>query len=102
MIWIIIIIIIILFLILNFASKRRNRISPLEVADIIERFIENKGFQWDWDDFISCPINDPILDKIRIHYSNLPKEYPPDKTGAYTNGKGLEILRQYVEQLRSK
>ncbi len=89
------------FGILTFLSKKRNHISPVEMADIIERFIERKSAEWEWDDFISSPINDPSLDKIRIHCSQLHNEYPSTKSGEYTNEKGLEILRQYIQQLRT-
>jgi hypothetical protein len=41
------------------------RYTKAEVADIIERFLEGNGGQWDWDDFLSIPIADPELDEVR-------------------------------------
>ena len=98
--YIIIIVILVIFIILAFLSKKRNNINPIEVADIIERFLNGSGSKWEWDDFTSGPIKDHLLDRIRIHCSQLAKDYPPTKKGEYTNEKGLEILRRYVRELR--
>ena len=94
--------IVFIFVALSYLTKRHNRMSPFKIADIIERFIEGKGSKWDWDDFISSPINDPNLDKIRIRCSQLRDEFPPIKPGEYTNEEGLIILKQYIIELRAK
>jgi hypothetical protein len=39
--------------------------TPAEVADYIRDFIEGTGGDWDWDDFTSVTIKDPVLDSIR-------------------------------------
>lgn len=75
--------------------------SPTDVANIIERFMEGKGNEWQWDDFISIRIRDAELDKIRIRCSQLDKEFPANQTGQYTNEQGLEVLRNYIIYLRS-
>jgi hypothetical protein len=36
-----------------------------EVAKIIRDFIKGEGVEWDWDDFESLAIADPILERIR-------------------------------------
>lgn len=76
--------------------------NPTDVANIIERFIEGKGTDWEWDDFISIRIHDSELDKIRIRCSQLDKEFPADKPGLYTNEQGIEVLRNYVRYLREE
>jgi len=39
--------------------------TPEEVADIIEKFLDGSGGEWDWDDFTSITIKDAYLDGIR-------------------------------------
>lgn len=90
------------FVVLFIFLKRHSRISPFDMANIIERFIDGKSTDWEWDDFISSPVSDHSLDKIRIRCSQLDKEFPPLKLGEYTNEKGIEILRQYVRYLRGQ
>lgn len=41
------------------------RYTKAEVADIIERFLDDGGGRWDWDDFLSIPITDPERDDVR-------------------------------------
>jgi hypothetical protein len=74
--------------------------NAFEVANIIERFIEGTGSDWEWDDFISVPIKDPKLEKIRIRCLELDMEFPPEKSGEYTNKKGLEVLSEYFRELK--
>ena len=54
------------FRLLTIISKRRNRRSASEVADLIERHIRGTEGPWDWDDFTSVPISNDELDLIRI------------------------------------
>lgn len=71
-----------------------------EVAEVIENFILGKGKEWDWDDFISCPIADSELEKIRICCANLDKEFPPREEGEYCNDEGVKVLQNYVAILK--
>jgi len=82
------------------SAKQHIGETASEVADIIERFIEGKGSDWEWDDFISLSIQDPTLDKIRVRCLQLDKEFPPAGPSQYTNENGLKVLREYVRQLR--
>lgn len=91
-----------IFIIFYLLSKKRNRANPREIANIIERFINGKCSEWEWDDFISSPINNSSLDKIRVHCSKLKNEYPPTKSEEYINEEGLRVLRRYVNELRGK
>jgi ABC-type glycerol-3-phosphate transport system permease component len=82
-----------LFRLLTYISKRRNRLTASEIADIIEKHILGTEGPWDWDYFISIPIADDSLDRIRmlcIEFSN-PTRISEEKT---------EELLQIVEQLR--
>ena len=40
--------------------------TPHEVANIIEKFLDGTGGDWEWDDFTSLRIKDPALEAIRI------------------------------------
>ena len=55
-----------LFHVLEIVSKRRNRLTPFQVADIIEKHIDGSDGPYDWDYFTSVPIADPRLDAIRL------------------------------------
>lgn len=45
-------------------EKPVNR-SSVEVAQYLRDFLDERGGEWDWDDFISIPIADPRLEDIR-------------------------------------
>jgi len=38
---------------------------PEEVAEALRNFLRGDGEPWDWDDFTSVPIKDPLLESIR-------------------------------------
>ena len=38
---------------------------PEEVAEALRNFLRGGGDPWDWDDFTSVPIKDPVLESIR-------------------------------------
>ncbi len=88
------------FWFLRHPPRRENKLTRNEVASIIESFISGVGDERTWDDFISVPINDPELEKIRNHCAALPEKFPPDKDGMYCNKDGIEILKAHVEKLR--
>jgi len=46
--------------------------TKLEVANIIESFVEGTGERWDWDDFCSLAIENRELDAIRVKCCNRP------------------------------
>ena len=88
------------FVVMNFVSKRRNRPTPADVARALEDFTNGTGSRWEWDDFISRPIQDPALEAIRVRCLTLDSEFPHDKPGQYCGEKGLEVLREYARRLR--
>jgi hypothetical protein len=82
-----------LFSWLTYVSKRRNRRSYSEVADIIERHIERTEGPWDWDDFTSIPIANNELDAIRLRCIELERAIP---------GRTAEELKAIVRRLRGE
>ncbi len=77
-------------------TKDRSR---EEVATYIENFVNGSGGDWDWDDFISVPILDVELDRLRQRCAGLPCEYPPDKPGYWCNAQGMQVMREIVREL---
>jgi hypothetical protein len=71
-----------------------------EVGDIIERFINGTGGEWDWDDFCSHRIADPDLDLIRGKCSGLGSTHPPTVKGNFCNENGIRLMREMIQSLR--
>ena len=70
-----------------------------EVLTYIRDFIEGSGGKWDWDDFISIPIDDPALELVRQDCAKLPDRYPPTRPGHYCSDEGFEELRRLATTL---
>lgn len=81
-------------------SKGKVKRSKAEVARIIENFLEGKGNDYDWDDFISIPILDNELERIRRDCAHLDQKYPATVKGQFCNGEGMDVLRSYVKILK--
>jgi hypothetical protein len=77
-------------------------LTKIDVINFIKSFLDETGGEWDWDDFISIPIKDKELDKIRDRCASLPEEFPPTAKGQYCNEEGLRVLQEYVEILEDK
>ena len=74
----------------------------LDVAQILENFLEGTGGPYDWDDSISVGIvADERLEHIQRHVNLLSEEFPPEKPGHYCNEQGLDVIRRYIAELRS-
>ena len=81
----------------------RPKLSNLDVAQVLEDFIEGTGGRWDWDDFLSvAELSNHRLEQIRHHCNRLSDEFPPAKRGYYCNEQGIEVMRRYVAELRSQ
>jgi hypothetical protein len=74
-----------------------------QVADIISRFLDGTGGDWDWEDFTSgYSLSDKRLEEIRIRSMTLPAEFPPTTPREYTNEEGRAVLVELVRELRRK
>lgn len=78
-----------------------NSLSRDEVAGILERFLAGTSGDWEWDDFLSSPVKDPVLNEIRLRCSKLDSEFPPEKAGEFCNSRGRELIRDYAVRLRA-
>jgi hypothetical protein len=74
------------------------RYTKAEVADIIERFLNGGGGEWDWDDFLSIPIADSELDEVRQRCNATRDE---DYRTQWCGPAGFAELRRIVAELRS-
>ena len=80
----------------------KSNLSKTDVINFIKAFLDGTGGSWDWDDFISIPIEDKELDRIRDRCAGLPEEFSPTENGQYCNEEGLKVLREYIKTLEEK
>lgn len=74
----------------------------IQTITLIRRFIQGSVDPYEWDDFISIPLRDPELEKLRITCVNLPKDFPPADKQHYCGQAGLEILESLARHLERK
>jgi hypothetical protein len=85
------------------SNRKRDRSlrvdTKADVADIIERFLDGSGGEWNWDDFLSSPIGNPELDQVRQRCN-------ATRDDTYTNQwcgpEGIADLRRIVAELRGE
>jgi hypothetical protein len=73
-------------------------LTPNQVADIIEAFLNGSSGDRDWDDFCSIRITDPTLDAIRVKCVDLHDQDP--YPGQYCGPTGLQMMRGFMKVLR--
>ena len=80
-----------------------RELSRVEVANLIDDFIEGRGGAWEWDDFVSgMQFDDESLKLVQRRCANLPVEFPSTKPQHYCNDDGLMVLRDIVAQLKAE
>jgi len=79
-----------------------NKLTSLEVSELIDNFTSDKSAPYEWDDFISVSFSDPALEEIRRRCANLITEFPPDKAGSFCNENGIQVLKNMAQQLKHK
>ncbi len=72
-----------------------------EVAGIIESFLNGTSGEWDWDDFISIPLEDPELEAVRRKCAAAREEFPPTQPRQYCGEQGVETMRRIAAELRA-
>jgi hypothetical protein len=74
-----------------------------DIADIIQRFLDGTSRDsWEWDDFISVPLADPVLETVRRRCAGLRDEFPPPTPDSYCGPEGRDVLRHLIARLRDK
>jgi hypothetical protein len=76
-----------------------QKLSRVEVARILQDFLEGTGNKWAWDDFTSFPLEDIELERIRAKCATLDSEFPPVERGHFCGEEGLSAIRRYIKEL---
>jgi hypothetical protein len=84
----------------NMKSFHKSDTSRDDVVRILQGMLDDTLNEWDWDDFISIPIKDVFLDKIRIRCDSTRELFPPSKVGEWCNEQGLEEIRSILKTLK--
>lgn len=80
---------------------RGKEMDRLEVAKVLENFLEGLGASWEWDDFTQgMSLKDPGLEAIRRRCAGLGTEFPAASPNQYCGTEGLKVLRSYIISLR--
>lgn len=89
---------------LAFVSKRKLTYATTheEVAKAIEDFLEERGGDHDWDDFLHWNITDLYLESVRKKCCDIYDEYPATKDGHYCSEEGFKVLRELLDEVRAK
>lgn len=81
---------------------RSSKVSRLEVAQILQNFLDGTGKPMAWDGFtLGMSFDDDYLDRIRIRCARLSEEFPPAVSSEYCGEQGREIIRNYIRELRN-
>jgi hypothetical protein len=75
--------------------------SDLDVAEVIEGFVDGTLGPWDWDDFISVRVRDPRLDGVRLRCAMLGATHPAAEESRYCSDEGRAVLREIIASLRA-
>ena len=84
-------------------TRKARTMTYLEVADVLEDFVEGRGGRWDWDNYLSYTSfeNDKYLEQLQERMIRLSDEFPCGKEGGYCGHEGFEVIRCYVRELRT-
>ena len=85
----------------SFLPQKKRKATKQEVIEAIDNFLHHRGGSYDWDDFLSFPIEDPSLDKFRQTCVDLYTTHPAPKGKGYCNEEGYEIMRKMVKESNS-
>ena len=75
------------------------KITRTEASGIIMRFINDESDEYEWDNFISRPIEDSFVSKIRDECVKVFDEYPSASGSGYCSDKGVEVLANLAKRL---
>ena len=77
------------------------KLTRLDAANLIQRFLDGSCGPYDWDDFTSVHYQDPVIEAAVQRCVSVRDEYPPDNARGYCNSQGLEVLRSIIAKLRT-
>jgi hypothetical protein len=80
---------------------RQVKMTKIQIAALIDSFLDGTCGEWDWDDFISAKLKDPELENVRERCAAVADVYPPVSANAYCSEDGVNVLRAIVDELRN-
>lgn len=73
-----------------------------EIIQIITNFLEDKGDDYEWDDFTTIPLKTPELEKIRRNCYEVYCQYPSGRRDKWCSDKGIERLKEILSEVQSE
>jgi phosphatidylglycerol:prolipoprotein diacylglycerol transferase len=84
-------------------SEPLPSLSRLQVAELLENFVMDRGGDWDWEIIEEETFSDPLLLEVQTRFISLPADFPPDlNESGYCNEQGLIVLLDYARLLRAR
>ena len=80
--------------------KRKSDLTLLDVAGIITRFVDGTCGPYEWDDFMSPPIEDPAILKIREEGERVEIDFPARHDREWCSPDGGQALLAIAERIR--
>ena len=70
-----------------------------EIGDLIRAFLADEIGEWDWDDFISIRVENPLIQKVKDYCNSLPLISPPTDDYSYCSNSGVKELISLADEL---
>jgi hypothetical protein len=70
-----------------------------DIADLLRRFLRGDVEEWEFDDFISSPSDDKLVEEVRRRVAEIPDKFPPSKSGHYASSEGLSEISSLADRL---
>jgi hypothetical protein len=70
-----------------------------KVVCLVRQFIQGNVGPYEWDDFLSIPLKDTVLEQLRITCVELPKTHPPTDRNHYCSPAGLMELEKQIQRI---
>ncbi len=76
--------------------------TKLELAQLLESFIDGTCGRWDWDDFTSIRQKDAEMEKLRLELSSFDEKYPRRVETEFCNSEGRDEMLRIAKLLREQ
>jgi len=73
-----------------------------DIAATIDRFVDGKCEEYEWDDLMSHPLVDPELEAVRRECADIEVAHPPRHEKEWCNDEGGRALRRIAKRIRAK
>jgi hypothetical protein len=70
-----------------------------EIIKTFAGFLEGWDGSHDWDNFVTYPLKNPNLEKVRKECFEVYHQYPSDKKGEWCSEEGFHELRRIFARL---